>query len=68
MLSAFCGPQTTSSSVDIRTAFLTADVPAKLLVLLKPPNSLVQLGVVEANQVLFAVLYKCGSSAHLTPS
>eukprot|EP00971_Amphidinium_carterae_P165602 3282814-Amphidinium_carterae.1 len=55
MLSAFRGPDVTWCSVDISTAFLTADIPPEQLVLLKPPKSVVELKVVEENQISLAV-------------
>eukprot|EP00971_Amphidinium_carterae_P320150 6363876-Amphidinium_carterae.1 len=55
MLSAFCGKSTTWCSVDISTAFLTADMPPEHLVLLKPPKSLIDLKVIKESNIWLAV-------------
>eukprot|EP00971_Amphidinium_carterae_P229522 4553750-Amphidinium_carterae.1 len=55
MLSTFCGPKTTWSSVDISTAFLTANMPPESIVLLRPPASLVTLVNLPPNQIWVAV-------------
>eukprot|EP00971_Amphidinium_carterae_P228359 4529381-Amphidinium_carterae.2 len=55
MFSAFCGAETTWCSVDISTAFLTADTPPKQLLLLKPPKSLVDLKMIKKSQISLAV-------------
>eukprot|EP00971_Amphidinium_carterae_P132786 2629849-Amphidinium_carterae.1 len=42
-------------SVDISTAFLTADIPPEHLVLLKPPKSLIDLKVIKESKIWLAV-------------
>eukprot|EP00971_Amphidinium_carterae_P315768 6276662-Amphidinium_carterae.3 len=55
VLSASCGKDTTWCSVDISTAFLTADIPPEHLVLLKPPKSLNDLKLIKENKIWLAV-------------
>eukprot|EP00971_Amphidinium_carterae_P182422 3620286-Amphidinium_carterae.5 len=55
MLSALCGKDTTWCSVDISTAFLTADIPPEHLVLLKPPKSFIDLKVIKESKICLAI-------------
>eukprot|EP00971_Amphidinium_carterae_P103655 2052206-Amphidinium_carterae.1 len=54
MLSTWAHRDTTWTTVDISTAFLTVKMPAEQLVLLKPPAVLVRLGLLKENDIWIA--------------
>eukprot|EP00971_Amphidinium_carterae_P310145 6163010-Amphidinium_carterae.1 len=54
MLSTWAHLDTTWTTVDISTAFLTVNMPAEQLVLLKPPAVLIKLGLLKENDIWIA--------------
>eukprot|EP00971_Amphidinium_carterae_P053746 1058447-Amphidinium_carterae.1 len=54
MLSTWAHKDTTWTTVDISTAFLTVKMPAEQLVLLKPPAVLIKLGLLKETDIWIA--------------
>eukprot|EP00971_Amphidinium_carterae_P206678 4100975-Amphidinium_carterae.1 len=53
-VSTWAHKDTTWTTVDISTAFLTVKMPAKQLVLLKPSAVLIKLGLLKENDIWIA--------------